>query len=96
VRFLAALLVVVAACGGGSHRAEGVVVAVDGGLDGVQSFEIVTSDGERLVFEPAPGLSRFEHGAPLAHLQEHLQTGSPITVLYTESDGVLVAEAVEG
>lgn len=95
-RAFAAALVVVAACGGGGNRVEGVVVGVEGDLDGVVSFEIVTAEGRRMEFVPAPGLDRFDHGGPLSHLSEHLQTGVPIGVDYVEEDGLLIAEFVSG
>lgn len=73
---------------------DGVVVAVDGGLSGVVSFEVVTADGSRLRFVPNDGVDAFVDGAPLSHLNEHLQTGSPVRVTYRDGSGVLVALAV--
>ncbi|MBI5157106.1 MAG: hypothetical protein HZA58_03720 [Acidimicrobiia bacterium] len=87
-------LLVLAACAGPGSRIDGVVVAVDGGLSGVASFEIVTRGGERLRFVPGDGVVAFDDGVPLSHLNEHLQTGSGVRVTYVEDNGVLVALAV--
>lgn len=84
-----------ASCGGQGSRARGVVVDVVGDLESVTSFEILTPDGERLVFRPAPGLTAFDDGPPLSHLGEHLRAGDPIRVTYEESGGELIAETVE-
>ncbi|HEX5631203.1 MAG TPA: hypothetical protein VFY15_06065, partial [Acidimicrobiia bacterium] len=65
------------ACSGPQQSVEGVVVAVDGGLSGVDGFELVTGTGERRVFVPDSTLEQFEDGAPLSHLTEHLRTGVP-------------------
>lgn len=93
-RGLAAGLLVVAACAGPQDRVAGVVVAVDGGLAEVVSFEIVTADGERLEFVPAADLRTFDDGAPLSHLDEHLRTGVRVRVTYEDRDGIRVAVAV--
>lgn len=85
---------VLMACAGSESRADGVVVAVEGGLPGVASFEIVTGEGQRLRFVPGDGVDAFDDGAPLAHLSEHLQTGAGIRVTYIAEGGVLVALAV--
>lgn len=87
-------LLVLAACAGPESRIEGVVVAVDGGLSGVASFEIVTAKGQRLRFVPGEGLDAFDDGAPLSHLNEHLQTGAGVRVTYVGDNGTLIALAV--
>ncbi len=87
-------LLVVAACSGPEERVDGVVVAVDGGLSGVTSFEVVTGDGQRLHFVPGDGVDAFDDGAPLSHLNEHLQTGAAIRVTYVVQGEVLVAVSV--
>ncbi len=89
-----ACLLAVVSCAGPEDHAIGVVVAVDGDLTGVAAFEIVTVTGERLRFVPGPGLERFDDGAPLTHLQEHLRTGVPIQVTYRENARGLEAVAV--
>ena len=92
---LALLIGLPAACGGDEERVRGIVVDVQGDLSGVASFTIVTREGERVAFVPAPDLTRFDHGAPLTHLAEHLQTGDPVQVTYVEEDGVVQAVMVE-
>ncbi len=42
----------------------------------------------------AEGLDEFEHGGPLSHLSEHLQTGHPIRVTYVAEADSLVAVVV--
>ena len=96
IRAGAAVLILAVACSGPQEQATGVVVAVDGGLDVVTGFAIVTTTGDRLVFAVAPGLDQFEHGGPVSHLHEHLQTGIPVVVTYESADGVLTAVAVDG
>lgn len=91
---LAAAWFVVASCAGPQDRVDGVVVAVDGALDGVASFEIVTTSGDRLRFVPDTDLESFADGAPLSHLNEHLRTGVRVRVTYEERDGTLLAVAV--
>jgi len=94
IRILTAVVLVVVACSGPQQRVDGVVVDVDGGLVAVVGFELVTTSGERLAFVPDPDLDRFDDGAPLSHLTEHLSTGVPVRVVYEERDGVLVAVAL--
>jgi hypothetical protein len=93
-RALVVGLLVVTACAGPQERVDGVVVAVDGGLSGVVSFEIVTETGERLALVPDPALDAFDDGAPLSHLAEHLRTGVRVRVTYEERNDRLVAVAV--
>lgn len=90
------LALAVAAGGCGDPHAPtqvGVVVAVDGELDDVSGFELVTGDGERLRFEIEPG-GDF-HGLGLGHLGEHLRTAVPIRVEYEEREGALVVVGLE-
>jgi hypothetical protein len=83
-----------AACASDGPAVSGIVVAVDGDLTGVRSFDLQTIGGERLVFIPGSELSAFDH-APLTHLGDHLRSGAPIEVVYaTASDGTLVALVV--
>ena len=72
---------------GGSGQLTGIVVAVDGDLTDVRSFEVLSS-GERSVFEPAVD---GDFAFPLGHLREHLRTGEPVAVEYERVDGVLIA-----
>jgi hypothetical protein len=89
------VLAVMAACAGPEDRVTGVVIEVDGTLEEVRSFTIVTGDGDRMTFRPGPGVDRFEHGAPLPHLTEHLRTGEPIRVTYEPGESHPVALIVE-
>ena len=99
IRRLGALAVAgalgLAACASDGPAVSGIVVAVDGDLTGVRSFDVQTTGGERLVFVPGPELSTFDHGSPLTHLGDHLRSGAPIEVVYaTASDGTLIAVVV--
>ena len=79
---LALLLVLGVACGGsGADRVTGIIIAVDGDLEAVASFEVQTTGGDRLVFEPTPGLA-FDEGGPLSHVISHMQAGVPVRVTY--------------
>lgn len=79
---LAGVLLVVVACGGSGTTApietvQGVVLEVNGDLDGVESFVLRTEDGEVIEVVPAPdGDFRF----PLAHLHDHRRTLEPLSV----------------
>ncbi len=86
--------VLAAACSGPQQSVQGVVVAVDGGLSEVDGFELVADTGERLAFVTDPALERFDDGAPLSHLSEHLRTGVPVRVVFEERAGELVAVAL--
>ena len=79
---LAGVLLVIAACGDSGNgpsveTVEGVVLEVNGDLEGIDSFVLRTDDGEVLEIVPAPdGDFRF----PLAHLYDHLRTSEPLSV----------------
>lgn len=79
---LAGVLLVVVACGGSGTTApietvQGVVLEVNGDLEGVESFVLRTEDGEVIEVVPAPdGDFRF----PLAHLHDHRRTLEPLSV----------------
>lgn len=76
-----------------SHQKEiGVVIAVDGTLAGTDNFSILLGDGSTIVLTPQPGL-RFDSG-PLAHLRDHLVSGSPITVVFHQEGDRFVATQV--
>lgn len=86
----------VVACAGGDRQVTGRVVAVEGDLTSVDSFEVLTEGGERFRFVPAPGLTSFREGTPLPHLREHLIDGVAVRVTFVEDDdGTLVAVAIE-
>ncbi len=79
---LAGVLLVLTACGGSGdgppvETVQGVVLEVNGDLEGVESFVLRTDDGEVLELVPSPdGDFRF----PLAHLYDHLRTSEPLSV----------------
>lgn len=87
---LLALLLTLSACGA-RFRATGVVTDVAGGLDGVTSFTIRTTDGDDLAFVPSED---GEYDFPLSHLRSHLIGGDPIVVEWVEDQGQLVAIVV--
>jgi hypothetical protein len=79
--------------GADSLEATGVVVALDGGLEAVDSFTIVLSDGSELTLIPEPDLL-FE-GGPLSHLRDHLLSGTPVGVVYSiDAEGNAIAHRV--
>lgn len=75
-------------------EATGVVIAVNGGLQGVDSFTLLLEDGSRLQFFPAPGL--LFDGGPLSHLNEHMASGAPVHVVFVLDDytGAAIAQEV--
>jgi hypothetical protein len=73
-----------------SGQLTGIVIAVDGDLTTVRSFEVL-SDGDRFVFEPS---AEGDFAFPLAHLRDHLRTGEPIVVEYESVDGAILAMRV--
>ena len=79
---LVGVLLVLAACGDSGNgppveTVQGVVLEVNGDLEGIDSFVLRTDDGEVLEIVPAPdGDFRF----PLAHLYDHLRTSDPLSV----------------
>lgn len=90
-RAIAAVLVIVAACGGGPNKARGVVIEVQGGIADIEGFLLRLPDGSDLRLEPAEGIL-FHGDAPLGHLRDHLRTGEPVEVEYEVlSDGTAVA-----
>jgi hypothetical protein len=97
---VAVLVGVLAACSGGDQIATGTVVAVEGDLTTVTSFDVQVEGGGRMTFVPEPGLTRFAadesgEGAHLTHLRDHLRDGHPVMVTYRVEDGVNVAIRVE-
>ncbi len=80
------------ACQRGADEVRGVVVSIEGQLDQVTGFELVTGDGARFMFRVDPE-GEFD-GLPLSHLNEHRLSAEPISVSY-EDRGGLVAIAME-
>jgi hypothetical protein len=62
----------------------GVVIAVDGSLEGVDSFTLRLTDGSDATFTPDED-AQFDHG-PISHLREHLASGEPVRVDYVVLD----------
>ncbi len=73
-----------------SGQLTGIVVAVDGDLTRIRSFEVL-SGGDRFVFEPSP---EGDHAFPLPHLRDHLRSGEPVAVEYERVEDVLTATRV--
>ncbi|MDP3983382.1 MAG: hypothetical protein Q8Q52_00050 [Acidimicrobiia bacterium] len=70
----------------------GVVVAIDGDLEKVTSFDVMTPGGVTLRLEPDPG-GRFDF--PLPHLGAHMRSLDPVAVRYREAeDGSLIAVSI--
>jgi hypothetical protein len=67
------------------------VIAADGPTAAdVDTFRLRTTQGDQLDFSVGT-LDLSAGGLPAPHLREHLVSGVPITVYYTNDDGVLVA-----
>jgi len=73
-----------------SGQLTGIVIAVDGDLTEVRSFEVL-SEGDRFVFEPSP---EGDYAFPLSHLRDHLRSGEPVAVEYERVEGILKATRV--
>jgi hypothetical protein len=88
------LAVALAACAVGERRVTGTVVAVEGDLTTVTSFDMQTESGV-MRFVPGSELTRFAddggEGAPLTHLRDHLRDGRPVAVTFRVEGGVNVA-----
>ena len=76
--------------GSDGEQVQGAVVAVDGDLTTVRSFDIVTDDGSRWTFQPVAGLL-FDDSEPISHLQDHMTSGHPVVVRYDEGPDGLIA-----
>jgi hypothetical protein len=75
----------VAACEPTLQQHSGVVVDIDSpALGRVDSFELLTTDGERLLFDTTEMEFRSEFPAP--HLAEHRLLGDRIVVTYKRDD----------
>jgi hypothetical protein len=87
MRAAVAALVLLAACTQTAGTAVGVVTAIEGDLDAVSSFTVLTG-GEQVVFVPIPD---GDYPFPLSHLYDHLRDGTPIRVGWERRDGELAA-----
>jgi hypothetical protein len=70
----------------------GIVYSVDSpALGRVDSFQLLTKDGDVLTFDTSQ--LRFQPEFPAAHLSEHQVAGEPIEVTYrTEGDRLVVTK----
>jgi hypothetical protein len=73
--------------------ARGVLVDVQsGGLQQLNSFTLRTDDGEELTFKPAPNFNQgVTHAMTPGHMREHMALADPVTVMYIDQNGQLVA-----
>lgn len=87
------LALALGACSSDDANASGVLIDMEGDLTTVQSFTLLTAEGE-CTFSPAEGLTF--HDSPLSHLSSHLVSGEPIDVEYQAGDdGTKIATAVQ-
>lgn len=72
---------------------EGIVVAVDGDLTTVRSFDVLTTGGDRIRLEPDPF---GDFAFPLPHLGSHMRSLDPVRVTYrTDEEGTMIAVSIE-
>lgn len=88
------LAVAVAGCAGDDGRLTGTVVGFEASRDTVDNFEVLAENGSRITFEVPETLTEFEHGGPISHLLQHLQSGAPVRVTYHRDGDRYVADAV--
>ena len=70
----------------------GVVIAVEGGLGGIDSFVVRLEDGSDLMLVPVEGLL-FDGAGPISHVRDHMISGNPVEVTY-ETSAVESATAI--
>lgn len=68
----------------------GIVTAVDGNLDAVESFTVLV-EGEQVTFRPSPD---GDYAFPLSHLHQHLLEGAPVRVGWVREGEDLVAVSI--
>lgn len=71
-----------AACGA-TQATTGIVTSVAGDLETVEAFTMLTTHGEAVTLT-VDASTRWEFPPP--HLQEHLRSGEPIYVEWTDDD----------
>jgi hypothetical protein len=77
-----------------TQHATGIVVSLESpALGRVDSFELLTPDGETLAFDTSG--TTFDPGFPVSHLSEHQLISEPVAVTYRSEDGVLVVTKLE-
>lgn len=86
-------LVALAACTAAeTSTVDGIVTAVDGDLTTVDSFDVLTTEGETIRFVPAP-FGDFDF--PLPHLSSHMRSLEPVRVTYQATeDGINLAQEI--
>ncbi|MGZ8754444.1 MAG: hypothetical protein ACXW15_04575 [Acidimicrobiia bacterium] len=86
-------LVVLAACSAAeTSTIDGIVTAVNGDLTTVESFDVLTTEGETIRLVPAP-FGNFDF--PLPHLSSHMRFLEPVRVTYqVTDDGVNLAAKI--
>ena len=71
---------------------DGIVTAVNGDLTTVESFDVLTTEGDTIRFVPAP-FGDFDF--PLPHLSSHMRSIEPVRVTYQATDdGFNLAEKI--
>lgn len=83
IGWAAVIALTIAACGSSAPTVEGLVVAVDGDLTTVRTFDVRIGGGDVLRFQPDP-FAQFDF--PLPHLSNHMASLDPVRVTY-RSDG---------
>jgi len=88
------VLATAAACEPTLRQEKGVVIAVDSpSLGRVDSFELLTVDGETVLFDTSE--LRFRTEFPAAHLIEHQVIGDQIVVTYKQDGERLVVTQLD-
>lgn len=93
MRRLVLSLAVLAACSASETSAvDGIVTAMNGDLTTVESFDVLTTEGETIRFVPAP-FGDFDF--PLPHLSSHMRSLEPVRVTYQATeDGINLAHEI--
>jgi hypothetical protein len=77
----------------GTLEATGIVLSVDSpALGRVDSFELLTQDGEQLTFDSSE--LPFDPSFPVSHVAEHQMTSEPVRVYYAIDGDRLVVIAL--
>ncbi|MFQ5967420.1 MAG: hypothetical protein ACE5MI_07400 [Acidimicrobiia bacterium] len=94
IRVLAvAGLLAVASCSASTSDVTGRVLEVEGDLENVTGFILVTDDGDRLDFVTPLEADRIDF--PLIHLRDHVLSAEPVVVIYETRGGVLFVIRVD-
>ena len=90
---VAVAVAVLASCSSSTSEVTGRVLEVEGDLEIVTGFTLVTAGGQRLMFLTLAETDRLDF--PLIHLRDHILSAEPIVVVYETREGVLVALRVD-